>query len=411
MTRAGRQDDSAPTGPTGPAGPQGSTGLQGDPGPDGVQGPAGDLGAAGSKVAGVCPPGAHVVGVDHENEVFCSAAAGSNFVDAGGNESSLVLDVKGNPMIAYSGFGGDLGYVHCGNPNCSYGNTYHTLDSAGTVGGYPSLALDTSGNPVISYYDATNARLKLATCTGPDCAGWSTGVVDGFSQGHTSMVLDAFGYPVISHYTGDLMLAHCGTADCSSGNTLVTVDGTATVGWYNSIALDGSGFPVISYYDFTNGDLKLVHCGDADCSSGNTLAAVDSAGDVGSDTSLVLDASGYPVISYIDVDNQDLKLVHCGSSDCTSGNTVTTVDTTGTWASFTSLVLDAAGNPVIAYRASTVLRLAVCGNPTCSSGNRFIDVASGYSHPSLLLDTVGNAVVSHYRYGIYDDLELARASL
>ena len=47
---------------------------------------------------------------------------------------------------------------------------------------------------------------------------------------------------------------------------------------YAVYALDSrSGFPVISYYDYTNGDLMLVRCGDAACTSGNTITTVDSA--------------------------------------------------------------------------------------------------------------------------------------
>ena len=55
---------------------------------------------------------------------------------------------------------------------------------------------------------------------------------------------------------------------------------------------------MISYLDFTNDDLKLAHCNDANCASA-TFTTVDSAGSVGYYTALALDASGQPVISYL----------------------------------------------------------------------------------------------------------------
>ena len=53
------------------------------------------------------------------------------------------------------------------------------------------------------------------------------------------------------------------------------------MGYYTSITIGTDGLPVISYRDYTNGDLKVAKCGNAACSSGNTLTTVDSGGDVG----------------------------------------------------------------------------------------------------------------------------------
>jgi uncharacterized repeat protein (TIGR01451 family) len=76
-------------------------------------------------------------------------------------------------------------------------------------------------------------------------------------------VLDVNGYPVISYYDGlpnyDLKVAHCDDPNCAPGGDedIQTLDSTGDVGRYTSLALDASGNPVISYYDDTNGDLKL----------------------------------------------------------------------------------------------------------------------------------------------------------
>ncbi|MFN8491589.1 MAG: choice-of-anchor D domain-containing protein [Caldilineaceae bacterium] len=269
--------------------------------------------------------------------------------------NSLVLDSNGNPVISYFDY---INYkpklVHCGNATCSSGNTIVTLDT-GTLGQYTSLALDSSGNPVIGYNEAFQQHVKVAHCGNATCTSGNSFQIAASSQSanYLSLALDSGGKPVVSYYSSYpnfvLRLVHCGNTTCSSGNTVVNVDSSVDVGLYNSIKLDNSGNPVISYYDNNNDDLKLVHCGNANCSAGNSIVTIDNAGDVGRYTSLALDNSGRPVISYYDLTNGNLKVVQCGNTNCTSGNTFQTVDSTGDVGQYTALRLDSSGAPVIAY--------------------------------------------------------------
>jgi hypothetical protein len=76
-------------------------------------------------------------------------------------------------------------------------------------------------------------------------------------------------------------------------NTTTAVD---VGGQYSSLEIDAAGLPVISHYDPGAGDLRLVHCASATCGGiGNSLVTVDGTNNVGRYSSLELDASGNPV--------------------------------------------------------------------------------------------------------------------
>ena len=255
----------------------------------------------------------------------------------------------------------------------------HRPDTAGIVGLYTSLMLDAAGNPVVSHYDWSNGNLKLLHCNDPylrrrrerSIESPDTGVYDH----HTSLILDAAGNPVVSYHdvtNGDLKVLRCGNVTCSTGNTIARPDTAGVVGVTSSLVLDPSGRPVVSYFDVTNGDLKVLHCYTPDCATGGTVERAAVPGTVGLWTSLALDAAGKPVISYLDATNSALKVVHCDIASCADGQISVTVDNAGDVGSYSSLALDAAGNPVISYYDGTLdvdgdLKLVHCGNPTCAT--------------------------------------------
>ncbi len=211
----------------------------------------------------------------------------------------------------------------------------------------------------------------------------------------TSLALDASGNPVVSYYDavdGDLRILHCNNANCSSGNSITLPDTEGDVGTYTSLVLDSSGNPVVSYYDATNGDLKLMHCNDPDCAGGDESITSPDQEDVNGDTtsddvgrwnSLALDGSGNPVISYRDRTNLDLKLMHCNDANCAGGDeSITSPDTAGDVGFGTSLALDDAGNPVVSYGHGhpNSVKVLHCANPNCDPGNVITTFSGGTSN-------------------------------
>jgi hypothetical protein len=380
-----------------------------------------------------CAPGASVVSYGRAGRQ-CSSTVGAVVLDTGGGGGgydsgkypSLALDALGVPVISYfDENSGDLELVHCGNPTCTAGNVYRTLSAAGQgEGKFTSLVLDASGFPVIAYYDTVLGDLELAHCTDATCAGKTVATVDsgGVVGQYTSLALDASGFPVIAYYdvtNGDLKVAHCADAACGAGTTVTTVDSGGDVGQYASMMLNLPGWPVVSYFDATNGDLKVARCGNATCGSGTSIQTVDSAGWVGLYTSLALDIAGKPVVSYYEDGVNYLKVVHCGTATCGSGNTITYVQGTypqvggpsesAAW--YTSLVLDASGRPVVSYYEAntTSLHVVHCGDANCTSGNLIarLDTAEDVGqYTSLVLDPSGHPVIAYYD-ATYRDLKLA----
>jgi hypothetical protein len=200
-------------------------------------------------------------------------------------------------------------------------------------------------------------------------------VVDSGSVEFGSAIAILNGLPIISYYGNPgLKVVHCGNAACSSGNTINTVDSQGNVGFASSIAIL-NGLPIMAYVEVTNTNdynVKVARCGNEFCSSGNTINTVDSQGNVGSVSAIAILPSGLPVIAYVHHGSvsYDLRVVRCGNEFCSSGNTITTVDSPYSLLTFPSIaILD--GLPVISYWASpnSALRVVRCGDESCSSGN------------------------------------------
>ncbi|MFA4849293.1 MAG: IPT/TIG domain-containing protein [Methanoregula sp.] len=299
-----------------------------------------------------------------------------------GKYSSLAFDNTGKPRISYYDESrGDLKYAAWDGSKW----VVTTVDNSGKVGEFSSLAFDSTGKPRISYYDESKGNLKYASWDG---SRWIITTVDGSKdeRGHiwnnwdcdrdrvddrskkvgeySSLALDSTGKPRISYYdetNKNLMYA------AWDGNrwNITTVDGLKNgegqkrnhwdsdygryddrsnkVGKYSSLALDSTGKPRISYYDESNKNLKYATWD----GSKWILSTVDNSKRVGEYVSLKLDANGDPRISYYDAQNHDLKFA--AWDRLTSKWVTETVDSTKKVGAYSSLALDSLGNPRISY--------------------------------------------------------------
>jgi hypothetical protein len=349
-------------------------------------------------------------------------------VDSAGNVgeyTSITIGADGLALISYRNMTNyDLKVLHCGNTACNGGNIVTTVDNGefgSTSGPQTSITIGADGLGLVSYYDNTVDDLKVLHCGNTTCNGGNiTTTVDssGDVGGFNALTTGADGLGLISYYaqnTGDLKVLHCGNAACNSGNTITTVDGNASVvGYFTSITIGADGLGLISYHDATNRDLKVLHCGNTACNSGNTVTTVDNVGWVGEYTSITIGTDGLGLISYRDATTGDLKVLHCGNAACTSGNTLSAVDSDGNVGFWTSITIGADGLGLISYNSNTGFDLKVlhCGNIVCDSGHTASVIDStgdiGYD-TAITLGADGLGLVSYYDQS-NGDLKVFRCS-
>ena len=278
-----------------------------------------------------------------------------------GKFSSLKFDSEDSPHISYyDATLQDLRYAFSNGTIWQY----VTVDSDGDVGQYTSLAID-GDMPRIAYYDRTNGMIKFAYCDS-DCEDPSewiltsvavTGDIPTSVERAISLILDSNDNPLIAYYDVDGG-NNVGYIVCTPNCTLVVTstadDSPNDVGQYPSLILDEDGEPIISYYDASSQNLKIVGCIES-CTSvlltWSEPGEVDSGGNSGLFSSLVLDADGFLRIAYYDKTSDALRYAFCISACTSSLNwTLTTVDKPGA-GKFASLALDSGNNPHISYLA------------------------------------------------------------
>jgi len=325
-----------------------------------------------------------------------------------GYDTSITIGIDENPVISYRDLENeDLKIVHCLDPVCdSFANPI-TLDSKGMVGKNSSIALGTDGNPIVSYYDRSNKDLKVVYCNDKGCENFDEPIVldsKGDVGRDSSITIAADGNPVISYFdntNNDLKLVHCTTIDCSTFDGPIILDSEDAVGRDSSIAIGTDSNPVISYRSSTNADLKIVHCTSLDCQTFDVPVVLDDQNSVGFDSSLAIGKDGYPIVSYFDNTNADLKIVHCTSLDCSTDNVSIVLDSQGIVGRDSSIAIGTDSNPVISYTDDTFgnLKIIHCLDVSCMSKDIPVildnNEATGVT-PSVAIGAYGYPIVSYF---------------
>ncbi len=328
-----------------------------------------------------------------------------NDIDWSGPNPSLTIGADGLPIIAYERSSG-LSVAHCTNPGCTSA-TVSTLDS-GVTAEYPSIAIGSEGFPVIGYYDAGNGNLKLALCNDIQCSSANIFVIDNNTDvgQYVSLAIDTSGRPIMSYYdaqNGDLKVAYCNFSDCT-GTTAVehkVIDSTNDVGLMTQIRIGIDGLPIISYYHAIasdDGNLKVAHCDDANCTSATITTLEHSPMADTTDNrfiSMVIGLDGLPMISYLHGRNwvtdtspanfPELRLAQCNDLACT-GAAISVLDNSGEiMYQATNIAVGMDGRPFITYGIETVnpvqdfVTMIQCSDPQCANYTSTI-VSEYYEH-------------------------------
>jgi len=346
--------------------------------------------------------------------------------DRTGLYSALELDSSGNPVIAYPGIGlltdNSLRVLHCADPNCEPGLTppFATPVPGTNSGIQVTMRLDSSGFPVIAYLSqsAGQDRLAVVHCNDADCLGGDESVViadsgPGLGLGRQpSLQLDAVGNPVIAYIdatTTDRLvrILHCNDPDCAGGDESIQSISARPATSFGQVPLqlDSSGFPVVAYRNSDWG-LSVLHCNDIDCAGGDeTITDQNVGADNVINVAMMLDASGNPVIAYANQSAaQTLRVLHCNDPNCAGGDESLTTPDDSDFFQYPQpgLALDAAGFPVIAYNGPEgLLHILHCNDANCAGGNENLamittgdPVGSGTDN-TLVLDSAGNPVVTY----------------
>ena len=178
--------------------------------------------------------------------------------------------------------------------------------------------------------------------------------------------------------------------------------GELTYKYSTSIAVAPDGIPYITYYDQGGKDLALARRGD----SGWTIAHIDTDGDAGLFSSLIIDADGRFHVSYFQKESASSGTVkYATSATGDSDWAIQDIDTLDRLAfgfigarNITSVAIDPDGNPWIAYSDEARVMLAIWRGSEWQIETVVESSAGDLGQlVSLKLDSAGNPHIAYFK--------------
>jgi len=264
----------------------------------------------------------------------------------------ITVGGDGFPVIALNDGTSALVVIKCGNATCSSGNTTTIIEPGGVGVGASNLSggIGGDGLPVFSYKRGANNlldnRINLLHCDNASCSAFTIttvdqndGTINDSFGAESNLAIGADGLPIMVYRPGQtpnnaVKVAKCGNATCSSGNTLTLVSGFRTnAGYRIQIAVGPDGLPVVQFVNiFAANAVRVIKCGNAACSVGNVTSTAVTLDRAPNRTgSMAIGPDNLPVITWAEFipgtqNDRFWKLLKCGNTNCSSGNTVTVLE-------------------------------------------------------------------------------------
>ena len=229
----------------------------------------------------------------------------------------IVIDALDNVHICYSTQLPSINLKYATNKNGYWQN--ETVDEYGSVGWNVDCDINSNDEVQIVYEDKSENSIKIAKKVGSN---WETfGITNTQWAGYTSIDVDSndnVSVAYLDNFEKDLHVVFpIATSQIPTTNyswTNIEVDSLSsglTDMRHSSIAIDSSGNPHISYFDGQNGDLKYAKIENGTWKNYTIDSAVSNGGgDVGKYSSIGIDTNGTIHFSYFGGSNPHLKYAH-----------------------------------------------------------------------------------------------------